>query len=105
MARTWAATDSTNWCSDSMMEQFGNMATYNVVSGCAYTPSGANLQVTVAAGTITHNGSSVSVAGNTVTLVADGSNPRWTWVAINSSGTAEIVSGTPASDPTEPEVG
>jgi hypothetical protein len=105
MARPWQATDGTNWASDSMMEQFGNAATYNVVSGCGYTPNAGNLQVTVASGTITHNGTSTAVAGNTVTLVADGSNPRWTWVAINSSGTAEIVSGTPAADPTEPEVG
>lgn len=88
-----------------MMEQFGNAANYNVVDGCGATYSGANLQVTIAAGTITHNGAQVSVAGNVVTLVADGSNPRYTWIAINSSGTAEIVSGTAAADPTEPEVG
>jgi hypothetical protein len=105
MTRTWAATDGTHWASDTMMEQFGNAANYNVVDGCAASYSGANLQVTIAAGTITHDGTQVSVAGNTVTLVADGSNPRYTWIAINSSGVAEIVSGTAAADPTEPEVG
>jgi hypothetical protein len=105
MTRNWQATDGTHWASDSMMEQFGNAGTYNVVDGCAASYSGANLQVTIAAGTITHDGTQVAVAGNVVTLVADGSNPRYTWIAINSSGVAEIVSGTAAADPTEPEVG
>src|SRR3990167_2770723 len=105
MTRSWVATDATNWASDTLMEQFGNAATYNVISGCAPTYSGSNLNVTVAAGSITHNASTVAVAGNVVTLVADGMNPRWTWVAVNSAGTAEIVSGTPAVDPTEPELG
>jgi hypothetical protein len=105
MPRIWSATDGFHWASDSMMEQFGNAANYNVVDGCAASYSGSNLQVTVASGVITHNGTQVSVPGNTVTLVADGSNPRFTWVAINSSGVAVIVSGTAAADPTEPEVG
>lgn len=87
------------------MEQLANIATYNVVSGCGASYSGSNLNVTVAAGTITHNGNSVAVAGNTVTLVADGTNPRFTWVALDSTGAPLIVSGTPAADPTEPELG
>jgi hypothetical protein len=106
MSKTWQATDSDGeTVHDTMLEQFGNIANYNVVTGCGLTPSGANLQVTVAAGTITHDGATVSVAGNTVTLVADGSNPRYTWIVVNSAGTASIVSGTPAATPTVPEVG
>jgi hypothetical protein len=102
----WQAADSAiETVHDTMLEQFGNIANYNVVTGCTLSYSGANLQVTVAAGTITHDGSTVSVAGNTVTLVADGSNPRWTWIVIGSGGTAAIVSGTPAATPTVPEVG
>ena len=105
MTRTWSATDATHWVSDTMMEQFGNLANYNVVDGCGASYSGTDLVVTIAAGTVTHNGVQIAVAGNTVTLVADATNPRFTWIAINSSGVAEIVSGTAAADPTEPELG
>ena len=107
MAKTaWQAADSAiEPVHDTMLEQFGNIANYNVVTGCTLSYSGANLEVTVAAGTVTHDGSTVSVAGNAVTLVANGSNPRWTWIVIGSGGTAAIVSGTPAATPTVPEVG
>lgn len=105
MTRSWQAVDTTEPADDTMMEQFGNAANYNVVEGCALTYSGSNLNVTVGAGTITHNGAQVSVAGDTVTLVADASNPRWSWVAVNSSGSPVLVSGTPAADPAVPEVG
>ena len=105
MTRIWSATDTTEPVTDTMMEQFGNAATYNVINGCAPSYSGANLDVTVAAGTITHNGISVAVAGSSVTLVADGSQPRWSWVALNSAGSAVLVSGTPAANPTVPELG
>ena len=105
MTRIWSATDTTEPVTDTMMEQFGNAATYNVINGCAPSYSGANLDVTVAAGTITHNGISVAVAGSSVTLVADGSQPRWSWVALNSTGVAVLVSGTPAANPTVPELG
>ena len=81
------------------------MAKYNVVSGCGATYSGSDMTVTVAAGSVTLDGSTVTVAGNNVTLVADGSNPRWTWIGINSSGTAVIVSGTATATPTEPPPG
>lgn len=105
MSKTWQRADGTNWASDTMVEMFGNAGRYNVISGCAASYSGANLNVTIASGTVTHNGTSTSVAGNSVTLVADGSNPRWTWIGIDSTGTAVIVSGTAASAPVEPESG
>lgn len=106
MTRIWQASDNSGeTVHDSMLEQFGNIANYNVVTGCGLTYSGANLDVTVAAGTITHNGSSVSVSGDTVTLQADATNPRWTWIVIDSTGTPGIVSGTPAATPTVPDVG
>lgn len=111
MTRTWQATDGLHWASDSLVEQFGNMANYNVVDGCAPSYSGANMNVTVAGGTITHNGSQVTVAGGSVALVADGFNPRYSWVCLDSSGTVTLVSGTAAAEvggermAEEPEVG
>lgn len=105
MTRIWDTEDAVVWACAPVFEALGNQANYNVVSGCGSTPSGANLNVTVAAGTVTHNGSSVTVAGNSVTLVADATYARWSWVSINSSGTAVLTSGTPASDPTIPDYG
>lgn len=105
MPRTWDATDASEYVTDTMMEQFGNVAKYNVVSGCAPTASGANMNVTVASGSITHNGSVVTVAGGSVALVADGTNPRFSWVALDSTGAPVLVSGTAAADPVPPELG
>ena len=107
MTRNWSAEDGIEWAHDTMMEQFGNIANYNVRSGCAVTYDAANMTVDVAAGSITHNGTTVAVTGgtNVLTLVADGSNPRWSWIALDSSGTAVLVSGTAAADPSIPELG
>ena len=105
MTIVYQAEDAVEWAHDTMMEQFGNMALYNVRDGCAVTYSGANMNATIAAGNVTHNGATVAVAGGSVTLVADGSNPRWTWIAVNSSGSGVVVSGTAASDPSIPELG
>jgi len=107
VTRTWATEDAIEWAHDTMMEQFGNLANYNVVSGCAVTYDAANMTLDIAAGSITHNGSRVSVSAqaNALTLVADGSNPRWSWIALDSAGAAVLVSGTAASDPAVPELG
>ena len=107
MTRTWEAVDATEPAYDTMMEQFGNIKNYNVISGCGVTYDAANMTLDIAAGSITHNGAVVSVAGgaNALTLVADGSNPRWSWVAIDSAGAAVLVSGTAAADPAVPELG
>lgn len=100
-----AAEDGIEPVSDSIWEIVANIANYNVVSGCAVTYSASDMVATIASGTITHNGSSVTVAGNTVTLVADASNPRWTWIYVASTGTAAITSGDPLAVPTVPELG
>lgn len=99
------AVDAIEPVSDTVWELAANVNLYNVVSGCAATYSAANMTKTIAAGVITHNGSSVTVAGNSVTLVSDPSNPRWTWTGINSGGTAVIVSGDPLATPLVPELG
>jgi hypothetical protein len=69
------------------------------------TYSAADMNVTVAAGTVMHNGATVTVAGNTVTLVSDATHPRWTWIGVPSTGTAEIISGIAAATPAVPEIG
>ena len=105
MAYIAAAEDGIEPVSDSVWEIVANIANYNVVSGCGVTYSAANMTATIAAGVVTHNGVSTAVAGNSVTLVADSANPRWTWIYANSSGTAAITSGDPLAVPTVPELG
>ncbi len=99
------AVDAIEPVSDTDWEIVANSANYNVVSGCAATYSAVNMTKTIAAGIVTHNGSVITVAGNTVTLISDPSNPRWTWTGINSSGVAVIVSGDPLATPLVPELG
>lgn len=105
MTITWQAEDTVEPIADTTIEGIANFATYAVTYGCGLTYSGANMNVTVGAGTVRHNGAIVAVAGNTVTLVADATNPRWTWIGVPSNGTAAIVSGTAAATPTVPEIG
>lgn len=101
------AVDATEPVSDSSWEISANLADYNVVSGCTITYDSGNMTLDVAAGVVTHNGSTVIVAAqvNAVTLVSDSSNPTFSWVGINSSGTVTLVTGTPAVDPAVPEQG
>ena len=101
------AVDDTEPISDTSWELTANAALYNVISGCDVTLDAGNMTVDVAAGTVTHNGAVVSVSSqvNVVTLTADGTNPRWAWIGINSGGTAVLVSGTAAADPSVPELG
>jgi hypothetical protein len=104
MANTLQAQDTNEPFSDTDYELLGN-PTYRVVSGCAVTYDAANLTVDVAAGVIKHNGSFVTVSEqlNVVTIAVDGSNPRWSYLTINGSGTVILTSGTAASTPVKPE--
>ena len=105
MPYIWSAQDTVEPIAGDTIASIANFANYSVLSGCGLTYSSSVMTVTVAAGFVSHNGSSVTVAGNNVTLVADTTNPRWTWIGVNSSGTAEIVSGTAAATPTVPAIG
>ena len=105
MARTYATQTNAEPISAGMLEQFGNFDNYSIVSGCAGTFSAVNLTVTIASGTVVHNGSTVTVAGNSVTIVPDVTAPLWAWIGINSSGTAAITHGTAAATPTVPALG
>lgn len=104
MAYIWAAADDTEPVDSSTISAIANIANYAVISGCAQTYSAANMQVTVASGSVLHNGSTVTVAGNTVTLVADATYPRWTWIVVDNTGTADIVSGDPSATPAVPSL-
>lgn len=105
MTIVYQAEDTIEPWHDTDVEMLANFALYNVRDGCAVTYSGANMNATVASGNVTHNGSLVAVAGGSVTLVADGSNPRWTWIYVDSTGTPGMSAGTAASDPSKPELG
>lgn len=82
-----------------------NISNFNTLAGCGATYSVSNMQITIAAGAITHTSAYTAVAGNVVTLVSDPSNPRWTYQYVNSSGVAAIVSGSPAAIPSVPDFG
>ena len=105
MTITWQAEDTVEPIADTTIEGIANFTNYSVTAGCGLTYSSSTMAVTVAAGSVLHNGVTVVVAGNSVTLVADATNPRWTWIGIPSSGTADIVSGTAAAIPSVPEIG
>lgn len=101
----WTAQSNVEPVSTATIGGIANIANYAIVSGCAPTYSAANLNVTVASGAIIYGGVYTAVAGASVTLVADPTNPRWSWVGINSSGTPTLVSGTAAATPSVPDVG
>lgn len=104
MALTLQAQDTDEPFADTDYELLGNPM-YRVVSGCAVTYDAGNMTIDVAAGVIKHNGSFVAVSEqlNVVTLVADGSNPRWSYLTLNGSGTVILTSGTPSATPVKPE--
>lgn len=107
MPTTYDAEDGIEYWHDTDAEQLGNVHLYGVVSGCEVTLDGADMTYDVAAGQILHNGALVSVSAqaNAGTLVADGTNPRWAIIYLDSAGVEGIVLGTPAAVPSKPEVG
>lgn len=107
MARIPAYNDTTMPIADTFGEMWASQQTYGVIGGCAVTLDAADLTYDVAAGAIVHNGAPVTVAAqaNAGTLAADSSNPRWTWIALDSSGVEVMVSGTAAATPSIPELG
>jgi hypothetical protein len=77
---------------------------WGVVSGCSVSITG-----TIAAigtpGIAVVDGSIVNVSsGQSVTLGAGGSQPRFDLVGVNAAGSIVSVSGTPAADPVYPDV-
>jgi len=105
------AVDSDEYFHDTDYEIIANQVHYNVVSGCGVTYDTADMTLDIASGSIKHNNLAVTVAAaaNALTLVADSSNERWSYVTLDSSGAAVLVSGDPApnssTEPTKPELG
>lgn len=66
---------------------------YAVVDGCEPT-AGTGLDVNVSGGTIYHNGTSVGVGSQTVTLASGETEPRKDTVFIDSTGAVNVEQGT-----------
>lgn len=107
MAITAEYSDATEPIADVDAEAANNQHLYGVLEGCGVTYDAANMTYDVAAGRILHNGSIVAVSAqtNAGTLVADGTNPRWATIYLDSTGTEGLVHGTAAADPSKPETG
>ena len=107
MAITAQFQDADEPVADTDAELSANQHLYGVISGCAVTYDAANMTYDIAAGSILHNGSVVAVSAqtNANTLVADSSNPRWTLISLDSTGTQVMTSGTAAATPSKPELG
>jgi len=75
-----------------------------VISGCAVS-QGTGMQITVASGSVYIDGTgTVSVTGNNITLTSsDPSQDRCDLIAINTSGVAVKIDGTPGTPPETPE--
>ena len=108
MVAIFDAQNASEFVTATDFEQFGNVHAYGVLSGCAVTESAANLNVTVAAGVVIYQGEIVTVAGDTVALVADSSNLRWCYVYIDDAGDVQVALGDPApnaqTEPSKPTV-
>lgn len=77
-----------------------------VISGCAVTAQGSpDMTVAVAAGLVDSSGRRFTVtAGNVTVGAADGTNPRFDLIGVDSSGTKGITAGTAAANPVFPAI-
>ena len=77
-----------------------------VISGCAVTAQGTpNMTVAVAAGIVSVAGARASVTGANSTIgTADGTDPRFDMITVNSSGTIATTAGTAAAVPELPSI-
>lgn len=87
-----------------LLELAAGLAASGVISGCAVTQraAGANLSVDVAAGTVEVAGTQVAVTSGNVAVAADATNPRYTLIEVDSSGTKSANAGAAAANPTKP---
>ena len=77
-----------------------------VISGCAVTAQGSpNMTVAVASGIVSVAGVRAAVTGANATIgTADGTNPRFDMITINSSGAIATTAGTAAAVPELPNI-
>lgn len=79
-------------------------ARWGVVSGCSVSVVGSVASIATS-GIAVVDGVVVNVnAGQSVTLGAGGSQPRFDLIGVNSAGTIVSIPGTPAADPVFPDV-
>ena len=64
-----------------------------VMSGCAQSATGANRNVTVAAGSVQIGGATVAVAGGTVTPDTGGEFDRYDLVTVDAAGALAVTKG------------
>lgn len=79
----------------------------SVVLGCAVTESDPAAQtVDVASGIVRINGGIIEVDADADVAIAgaDGSNPRFDLISVNTSGTVVVTTGTPAAEPVFPAI-
>jgi len=76
-----------------------------VTSGCAASVTGADLNVTIAAGVVIIGSRDVIVASGTVAIGAgNATNPRFDLIVANTSGTKSVVAGIAAANPVFPAI-
>jgi len=76
-----------------------------VISGCGVAYSGSGLIYTVSAGTFQIRGTPYTTDGGSVTLdAADDTHDRFDKIVANDDGTVGKVTGTPASNPSQPNI-
>lgn len=81
------------------IDAIANAGLYHVIEGCDVTYDPSDMTVDVAAGTVMHNGTEIAVSAqpNAITLVADATNPRWAWIAVDDTGDIDVVHGDAAA--------
>lgn len=83
----------------------GGSGLTGVITGCAASVTGSDLNVTIAAGVVIINGQVATVASGAVTLgAAHASLNRYDLITVNTSGTKAVTAGTAASNPVFPAV-
>lgn len=83
----------------------GGSGLTGVLSGCAASVTGADLNVTIAAGIVIIAGLAATVAAGSVTVgAAHASLNRYDLVTVNTSGTKAVTAGTAAANPVFPAV-
>jgi hypothetical protein len=75
------------------------LLTRGVQYGCAVTGGLGSMKVAVAAGSILYDNVPVTVAAVATLAItaANSTNPRWTWVVVDSAGTVSTLDGTAAA--------
>lgn len=80
---------------------------YEVLSGCLVTVNDPeDTDINIASGKVIINGVIVNVAEqlNETLSAADGTNPRYDVICVDTTGVISVITGTPAATPTVPEV-